>query len=301
MKRILCLILVCVFCLSLASCSKSDDKNATSGSSVEFAVSKLKDKWAEEYKKSGVEDQYLEIKNTRVITVKENDSKYFADIDKIVEFMLLANYYDLKPAFYTEPYSYEDVIFYRDGHSEVYMTDYFGRVRGATYERDFTDVIESIEDLGDAHNAVYHLEKGGDAEKAETSSARTETADKAVELLKDQWTSVYHNESYPIDDGYLEIKNTRVITVKENGNEYFKDIDKIVDFMLLDHYLNMEPSFYSDSGMNHTVIFYRDGHTEVSKSDYINLVRGKTYETDYSDVIESIEDLGSTYNAVYHL
>lgn len=301
MKRALCLLLVCILCLSFASCGNSDGKKDSNDVdvTVSLAIEKLKAKWSEVYKKNNVKDQYLEIKNTRVITIKENDNDYFKDIDKIVDFLLYDNYFGMKPSLYRYSGTDLQVIFYRDGHSAV-SNDYFKLAFGKNYDNDFSDVVEDIYDLGAAYNKIYHLEKDS-SEESKTSSKSSKTVDKAVELLKSKWTENYHNEKHPVDDGCLEIKNTRVITIKENDNEHFKDVDRIVEFLFFDNYFDMKPSLYRFDGNWMQVIFYRDGHTEVLSSDYFKLIFGTTYETDYTDVIESIDDLGDTCNAIYHL
>lgn len=310
MKRALCLILVCILCLSLASCGKSDkDIQAVSSADIEetvgFAIEKLKDQWSKTYDEVGTKDRYLEIKNTRVITIKDNNDNYFKDIDKIVEFMLLTNYLEMKPSFYSDLFIFNNVIIYRDGHAEVQRSEYINVVRTRTYATDFSDVIGSVDDLGDAYNAVYHLEKGDTAEELEPSSKHFDEADKAVDLLQKTWTDEYrdtrNNGKNAVSDGYLEIKNTRVISMKENDSKYFKDVDKIVEFALMTNYFDLKPSLYTHAYSYYQVIFYRDGHTDVPAGDYFGYVRGITYETDFSDVIASVDDLGAVYNAVYHL
>ena len=50
---------------------------------VEQAIDSVKKEWIKQYDKNSISDRYLEIKNTRVITIKDNESEYFKDIDKI--------------------------------------------------------------------------------------------------------------------------------------------------------------------------------------------------------------------------
>lgn len=158
MKKAFSLILAFALCLCLAACSDSSESNDY----ADKAVDALKEEWTKIYRESKLEidDWYLEIKNTRVITIKDNDDEHFKNIEAIVKFDLLANYYNQKPAhFYSNPYFNDNVIFYKDGKAEVYSRNYFEMLRLRSYNNDFSGVIDRIEDLGTAYNAVYHLEQ----------------------------------------------------------------------------------------------------------------------------------------------
>ena len=302
MKRVLCLLLTCILCLGLVACTDAGKNDETSVSSVDTTVEKainlLKAKWIENYSehqtKAEAADKYLEIKNTRVITIKSNDDDNFKDISKIVDFMLLDNYY-LSSPLYLFNGTDSNVIFYRDGRTEV-CSNYFKTVFGKTYSSDFSDIIEAVDDLGGTYNAIYHLESDT-KEECKTSSKQYKEADWAVDLLKGEWSQQY--EKLKVKDKYLEIKNTRIINIKENDSEYFKNIDKVVEFMVLENFLQASP-LYLFNGVYFDVILYRDGSTEVANS-YFKQVIKKTYESNFSKEIESIDDLGDTYNTVYHL
>lgn len=141
-----------------------------------------------------------------------------------------------------------------------------------------------------------------DSESTANTAENTFTPDpiveQAIDAVKADWSKQYDEQN--ITDRYLEIKNTRVITIKNNTSDYFKDIDKIVEFVLFSNYFNSAP-YYSNVNLRQTYILYKNGTGEVSETDYFNRVRQKTFSADFSAVIEKIDDCGSKYNAVYHL
>ena len=116
----------------------------------------------------------------------------------------------------------------------------------------------------------------------------------ATKAITDFWKSEY--DSISISNNHLEIKNTRIITIKENNNDYFSDIECIVEFVLFSNYLNTAP-YYTNAGTNDCVIFYKDGSIEVSPN-YFNLYRRRTYISDFSDVIDAIYDFDSHFNKI---
>ena len=87
LKKIICCLILAAVLMSLAACSgtasDTDSKaNETTVENtftpdplVEQAIDSVKKEWIKQYDKNSISDRYLEIKNTRVITIKDNDSK----------------------------------------------------------------------------------------------------------------------------------------------------------------------------------------------------------------------------------
>ena len=115
----------------------------------------------------------------------------------------------------------------------------------------------------------------------------------AVKLLQEHWADDYSEIDF--GDGYFEIKSTRVITIKENDVEMFKDVKYVIEFVLYTDYYGSAPYYMNSTGINDNVIVYNDGSMEVV-SRYINTYRAHTYNSDFSDFIESIEDYNDAYN-----
>lgn len=104
----------------------------------------------------------------------------------------------------------------------------------------------------------------------------------AIDALENQWD-------------YYQIKNTRVIDLKENDVEMFDGIDYIVEFLLYTDYFGTAP-YYSNAGIYDTVSVYTDGHAEINDRNLFDVYRSRAFVTDFSDIIEDVKDLGAAYN-----
>ena len=128
----------------------------------------------------------------------------------------------------------------------------------------------------------------------------------AVEALKAHWLQDYQ-KNQPGGEGYLEIKNTRIFTIKDEptggsvealdkmAQADFGEIEYIVEFMLLSDYFGTGPAYYVNACINDHVVFYADGSIAVSKNLF-NHFRAKTFSNDFAGIIEETHDLGAAYN-----
>ena len=121
----------------------------------------------------------------------------------------------------------------------------------------------------------------------------------AVKLMQKHWQESYKNSKYDNSDGYFEIKNTRVVTVKDNDLDMFKDIAYIIEFELFTDYMCSAP-YYENVGINDNVVIYKNGEMKV-ESKLIQLYRGRTFQSDFSDFIEASDDYNGQYNTVKKL
>ena len=126
---------------------------------------------------------------------------------------------------------------------------------------------------------------------------KNDIVSKAVSVLENHWEDLYEDSKVETD-GHFEIKNTRVVNIKENNTEEFKNIDYIVEFILYTDYLGSAP-YYQNVGIDDTVVVYKDGTMEVQRN-LINLYRNKYYSNDF-DFIKSIDDYGDKYNCIEDL
>lgn len=107
MKKICKSILVfmsILLILSASGCADTHNGDGVIGTDkrVEKAVEVLTDCWSEQYDDYGTKDKYLKIINTKVINIKDNidgekifnQDDLFKDVEYIVEFELLSNYFD---------------------------------------------------------------------------------------------------------------------------------------------------------------------------------------------------------------
>ena len=113
----------------------------------------------------------------------------------------------------------------------------------------------------------------------------------AIDALKDEWKNHYEEHN---GDGYFEIKNTRVIVIKDNDNKYFDNIKYIIEFVLFTDYYGTSP-YYSEAHILNSVIYYESGEIKPI-NNYLRLYSSKTFDYDYSKIIEIIVDCGSKYN-----
>ena len=126
---------------------------------------------------------------------------------------------------------------------------------------------------------------------------------KAMDVLLEYWkTEEYQSATNFSETGYLEIIKTRVVYISEEASqtEYFQDMLCFVEFNLLSDYLGTAP-YYFCVGKNECVAFYKDGTFGVCAMNPLNSYRGRTFNTDFSNVIKSISDRGSEFNNSYQL
>lgn len=153
--KIMTLLIVVIVCSALfISCSKASNKY---DKEVEKAITAIKKEWLKD-KRSGEFKPYLEVKNTRIIFLKDNVSGDFNNYDYVIEFILFSNYFGSAP-YYDDSGIKDSVVVYKDGHTEVKDKNPFKEYRSKTFESDLSGVMENITDLGSKYNQVLELEK----------------------------------------------------------------------------------------------------------------------------------------------
>ena len=128
----------------------------------------------------------------------------------------------------------------------------------------------------------------------------------AINVLQEHWESVYE-EYDTIKDKHLEIINTRIINIKSKINseevsgeeDLFNQIDYVVEFELLSNYYDTSPFFFN-AYVDNWVVVYKDGTSKVSRN-LLNIYRATTYSSDFSPIIESIEEFNSRYDQVLEI
>ena len=158
MKKLLCFLISIILVISLVSCGNSgagiNDPISSYDGIVKDAIGALKTEWKDIYSKYDT-DGHFEIKNTRVIEIKDNDISIFKDVKYVVEFILYTDYYGAAPYYYDIGTS-DVVIIYKDGKIEV-TGDIFNRYSKSVYSYDYTDIIENIADCGAKYNLVEKI------------------------------------------------------------------------------------------------------------------------------------------------
>ncbi|MBO5211575.1 MAG: hypothetical protein J6B80_06555 [Clostridia bacterium] len=116
----------------------------------------------------------------------------------------------------------------------------------------------------------------------------------AREKLIARWEEIYNN-SQKQKDGHFEIINTRVIVIKENDLEDFKDVKYIIEFVIFSDYNGSAP-YYSQATISNSVVVYKNGEMKVPNNNPLKVYSMETNKYDYSDIIKSIKDYGNDFN-----
>jgi len=150
----------------------------------------------------------------------------------------------------------------------------------------------------------------GENEKtdSEDNAFYTEMVNKAIEVLAEAWNETYSNGNYTTEEYRVDIRNTRIICIKdvleETEEKYFGNVEYIIEFMIFDDTFSAggypsgyNAGYYSYSGVDDNVVVYRDGQMEC-KTQAITRYRSQTFKYDYSTFIEQIIDLHDQFNQV---
>ncbi len=175
MKKVLSVIVALFIMLCcLSGCDSAPKAEKWQKEYVDTAIEKLTDLWQGEYSgQDDIESYYLEIKNTRIISILENDVKEFKDIEYIVEFIIFADMYDSAP-YYMNSYMYNTVAFYKDGSSAVIPKNLFEIYGSKNYSYDFSEIIDEIYDLEHAYNQVIEFDDVPQQEDVQQDTLPTE-------------------------------------------------------------------------------------------------------------------------------
>ena len=119
--------------------------------------------------------------------------------------------------------------------------------------------------------------------------------EKALGALETGWTDFYAEEK--TGDGYVQVKNTRIIRFNDNMAQPWEDAKYLVEFALYTDYFNAAP-YYADAGCMDTVLIYRDGKAELQKMNPVNVYRAANYKM---DIVSEVIDLGESYNRTWDL
>ena len=119
--------------------------------------------------------------------------------------------------------------------------------------------------------------------------------EKALAVLEDGWSEYYVERE--AGDGHVEIRDTRVVKLKENIPEHLQEVDCIVSFDLYTDYLCFAPYYMNVKTMD-SVIIYKDGRAELQQMDPLIVYLRKNYK---NDVTVEVIDLGNAYNRTWDL
>lgn len=309
MKKIIVLILMLILALSLTlalcGCGTVRDTNGNeidkqSQQYIDKALSIVNKEWKSAYSKNADKnqtDKTVEIINARIIHIKENGIKEFKDVDAVVEFDVLSDYYGSAP-YYSNIHLYDTVVFYKDGSTKT--MDIFKAYTQSCYVTDYSDVIENVVECGEAYNT-------NKIKVEDPSGDNNDFVEQAIETLKNGWAeelSKHNEDNAQKSDGTLKICNTRLISINQNSahqnfEKYFGDIQAIVEFEVYSDFYGSAP-YYVNAGINDSVIIHTDGTPELA-SHYIRNVGSATYVWDFSQLFSDVLYFGDKYNQTFNL
>ncbi len=108
--------------------------------------------------------------------------------------------------------------------------------------------------------------------------------DDVMEALDNIWGDVEY-----------DIKNTQVVTIKDNDTDVFRDADYVVQFMILSDYYETGV-LELEVGINNAVMVYKDGTVTAMPRDPFILHIQQTYNTDLSGIVDEVIDASTAYN-----
>ncbi len=159
MKKLF-VVLICLACvIGLCACS-SEKKDKR----VEDAIEVLCEYYEEYYDEHDIDDKYLKITNTRVVTLEDEFTGILAeaaeemmgDVSYIVEFQLYSNNYN-SSSYYYEYGPCVSVIVYNDGRSEA-SNNVLNRLGTTKYCFDMTGIVKNVEDFDSAYDGELKLD-----------------------------------------------------------------------------------------------------------------------------------------------
>ena len=133
-------------------------------------------------------------------------------------------------------------------------------------------------------------------------SAYDEQVEEALELVTEAWEEEYEDHAERgIDVGdRIKIVNTQVVVLEKNAfadmGEPFEGAELIVEFEILSDYYGHNCDYYANNSLMDTVVFYENGSSEVLQVDLLRMYGNRTFNYDYSDIIDEVIDLGDAYN-----
>jgi len=165
MKAFRLFVLIFTVVLLLTSCKQSSAPSEDER--ILNAIDVLSEYWSNEYNELNersqdkYKDKYLEIVNTRIINIKDEidsskEAEFFQNIDYIVEFELVSNYYNTSPYYFNAGIN-NCVVVLKDGTMSLEGHSPLNSFRAAAYETDFSSFTESIEDFHGEYDRVLEI------------------------------------------------------------------------------------------------------------------------------------------------
>jgi hypothetical protein len=144
---------------------------------------------------------------------------------------------------------------------------------------------------------------GGSGVTEEVTAQARRTVEAAIDLLTAAWTAEYARTNRSTT-GYLEIKNTRLIEIKDDltgvtGADSFEGVDYVVEFILYSDYFSTAP-YYINPTVKDSVTCDDSGDCEVNDRNPFLAWQARTFGQP-ADLAASIRDFGPAFNVTFDL
>ena len=306
--RKIALLLAVVFTITvcLSGCGKRDNaRENVHDDMIKKAIVELESRWSNFFEEWSDEEKVLEIKNTRVITLHDND--YLNGIEYVVEFAL---YTAESSESGTMRRDICEVTVDQDETMTVRRGDFIlSKIAYLSYLEEDDDIVKHVDDYGDKYNCKKTLdpskEEGWQTEKENSvalgNGDHEDMISDAVVVLQDYWVDAYDEfEENGNKERYFEIKNTRVFTLTKAGYEDLKDVEYVVDFLLYTDCYGID-EYYTDSwvapaGKGGAVAVYRNGDMVVVSNNFIISACSDASGINHGEAVKSVDDYGDQYN-----
>lgn len=307
--RKIALLLAVVFTITvcLSGCGKRDNaRENVHDDMIKKAIVELESRWSNFFAEWSDEEKVLEIKNTRVITLHNND--YLNGVEYVIEFALYTAESSESGTMRRDICS---VTVDQDEAMTVRRGDFIlSRIAYLSYLEEDDDIVKHVDDYGDKYNCRKTLDpskqEGWQKEKENSASGDRELDNMikdAVGVLQDYWSDAYDEfEENGNVERYFEIKNTRVFTLQSNDYEELEDVVYVVDFLLYTdcygygvnkYYID---ALYAPAAKGGAVAVYRNGDMKVVLNNFIPDACSDVTGFNHGEAVKSVDDYGDQYN-----
>ena len=134
----------------------------------------------------------------------------------------------------------------------------------------------------------------------EISQSDKKLIENALNILEDEWEVIAVEDE--CNNGYLEIKNTRIIHTDSNAISNALGVDgveSIVEFVIFTDYYGAAPYYYETQYMNN-VVFFSDGSSSVL-TNAVQMYSSRTYDAALEKCSFTVKDCGSAFNQIFDL
>ena len=135
----------------------------------------------------------------------------------------------------------------------------------------------------------------GGADAVTPTDAEKKAVEKSFEIFRAGWTDWLNERVSDAGEYVIDVKNVRIVKLKENDKDRLKDVDFIVEFLFYMNYYQPGDAYSQSVNMNDSIAFYKDGTAKL-ENRLIYAYQMMSYDVDTSGYIEEVRDFGAAFN-----